>query len=130
MVCLCKYRGFFVYKKVFYLLLKVFVVLRARYQYLAYICIMKRGDRGVASIKLTTMSKVKCFSVRLESLISISEKCYKATAFDGSTALIPKSQVFGQDYDVSKSDAWWISAWILEQKDLQYSSKKGSFFDK
>jgi hypothetical protein len=91
---------------------------------------MKRGDRGVASIKLTTMSKVKCFSVRLESLISISEKCYKATAFDGSTALIPKSQVFGQDYDVSKSDAWWISAWILEQKDLQYSSKKGSFFDK
>jgi hypothetical protein len=80
--------------------------------------------------KLTTMSKVKCYSVRLESLVSISEKCYKATAFDGSTALIPKSQVFGQDYDVSKSDAYWISAWILNQKELQYSEKKASFFNK
>jgi len=76
------------------------------------------------------MSKVKCYSVRLESMISVSEKCYKATAFDGSTALIPKSQVFGQDYDVEKSEAWWVSAWILGQKDIQYSKKKVSFFDK
>lgn len=76
------------------------------------------------------MSKVKCYSVRLESMVSISEKCFKATAFDGSTALIPKSQVFGKDSDVQKSEAWWISAWILEQKDLQFSSKKVSFFDK
>jgi len=63
-------------------------------------------------------------------MISVSEKCYKATAFDGSTALIPKSQVFGQDYDVQKSEAWWVSAWILGQKDIQYSTKKVSFFDK
>jgi len=76
------------------------------------------------------MSKVKCYSVRLESLISISEKAYKATAFDGTTAIIPKSQVFGQDYDVQKSDAYWISAWILGQKELQYSSKKESWFEK
>jgi hypothetical protein len=76
------------------------------------------------------MSKVKCFSVRLESLISISEKAYKATAFDGTTAIIPKSQVFGQDYDVQKSDAYWISSWILGQKELQYSSKKESWFEK
>lgn len=76
------------------------------------------------------MSKVKCYSVRLESLISVSEKCYKATSFDGQTALIPKSQVFGQDYDVQKSDAYWISAWILEQKQIQYSTKKFTFFDK
>lgn len=59
----------------------------------------------------------------------ISAKCYKATAFDGSEALIPKSQVYGQDYDVQKSDAYWITAWILEQKDLQYSNKKVAFFD-
>lgn len=76
------------------------------------------------------MKKVKCYSVRLESLISISDKAYKATAFDGSTAIIPKSQVFGQDYEVQKSDAYWISAWILEQKSLQYSHKKASWFDK
>jgi hypothetical protein len=52
-----------------------------------------------------------------------------ATAFDGSEALIPKSQLFGQDYSVSKSDAYWISKWILEQKDIQYSSKKEATFD-
>lgn len=71
----------------------------------------------------------KCFSVRLESFISISPKCYKAVAFDGSEALIPASQYYGQDYDVSKSEAHWISAWILEKKELQYSGKKQATFD-
>lgn len=70
-----------------------------------------------------------CYSVRLSSLTEISDKCYKATAFDGSEALIPKSQVFGQDYSVLKSDAYWISAWILEQKKIQYSRKKQATFD-
>lgn len=73
---------------------------------------------------------IKCYSVRLASLVSISPLCYKATAFDGSEALIPKSQFFGQDYDVQKSDAYWISSWILEQKDLQYSCKKWTMFNK
>lgn len=53
---------------------------------------------------------MKCYSVRLESLTRISDKCYKAKAFDGSEALIPESQVFGQDFEVVKSDAYWISA--------------------
>lgn len=53
----------------------------------------------------------------------------KAVAFDGSEALIPKSQVFSQDYDVSKSEAYWISSWILKQKSLQYSTKKEAWFD-
>lgn len=74
--------------------------------------------------------RVKCYSVRLASLTSISEKAYKAEAFDGSEAIIPKSQVFGEDYEVSKSEAYWISAWILEQKHLQYSGKKEAWFDK
>jgi len=73
--------------------------------------------------------RVECVSVRLESLYSISEKAYKAVAFDGSEAIIPKSQVFGRDYDVIKSEAWWISAWILEKKELQYSRKKCAWFD-
>jgi hypothetical protein len=73
--------------------------------------------------------KTKCFSVRLESLISISDKAFKAIAFDGSEAIIPKSQVFGQDYDVQKCEAYWIAAWILEKKDLQYSDKKVAWFD-
>jgi hypothetical protein len=75
-------------------------------------------------------AKIKCYSVRLDSLTSISEKAYKATAFDGSTAIIPKSMVMGKDYDVQKSDAYWISCWILEQKELQYSTKKEAWFDR
>ncbi len=74
--------------------------------------------------------RIKCHSVRLQSLVSISDKAYKATAFDGSTAIIPASMIFGQDYDVMKSEAHWISSWILEQKELQYSAKKTAWFDK
>ena len=73
--------------------------------------------------------RTKCYSVRLKSMTSISTRCYKATAFDGSEALIPTSQYFGQDYEVTKSEAHWISAWILSKKDLQYSGKKDRFFD-
>ena len=73
--------------------------------------------------------KTLCYSVRLESLTRISDKAYKATAFDGSSDIIPASQVFGQDWDVQKSDAYWISAWILEKKSIQYSAKKQAWFD-
>lgn len=70
-----------------------------------------------------------CYSVRLESLVCISDKAFKATCFDGRTDIIPKSQVYGRDWDVMKSEAWWISAWILEKKSIQYSCKKSAFFD-
>jgi hypothetical protein len=73
--------------------------------------------------------KTKCYSVRLQSLVGISDRALKAVAFDGSSAILPKSQVFGADFSVEKSDAYWISAWILEQKELQYSSKKEAWFD-
>lgn len=75
------------------------------------------------------MAKTLCYSVRLDSLESISGNAYKAVAFDGSWAIIPKSQVFGADYDVGKSEAWWIAAWILGKKDLQYSHKKKAWFN-
>ena len=70
-----------------------------------------------------------CYSVRLESLVRISDKAFKATAFDSSSDIIPASQVFGRDYEVMKSDAYWISAWILEKKSIQYSGKKQAWFD-
>lgn len=69
----------------------------------------------------------KCISVRLESFIPISPKCYKAIAFDGSEALIPASQYYGQDYDVSKSEAHWITEWILQRVNLQHGSKSTMF---
>ena len=71
-----------------------------------------------------------CYSVKLESMTPISPKCYKAVAYDGSEALIPASQYFGEDYDKLKSNAHWISDWILSKKDLQYSSKKEAWFDR
>ena len=75
------------------------------------------------------MGHTKCYSVRLESFYKISEKCYKAKAFDGSEALIPASQFFGQDYAVAKSDAYWISEWILNKNPQhQWSNKKVKWF--
>lgn len=74
--------------------------------------------------------RVKCYSVRLASLELISPLAYKAIAFDGSNAIIPASQVYGRDDEVNKSNAYWISEWILERKTLQYSHKKSAYFDK
>lgn len=74
--------------------------------------------------------KVKCYSVRLKELKRISPKAYLAICFDGSKDIIPSSQVFGNDFSVYKSEAYWISEWILERKSLQYSRSKSAVFDK
>ena len=75
------------------------------------------------------MSKTLCYSVRVESLHSISDKAYKVRSFDGSEDILPKSAVYGQDFGVQKSDAYWIAAWILPKKNIQWSSKKEAWFD-
>lgn len=74
--------------------------------------------------------KVKCYSVRLEEFTQVSPKCYKAVDFNGNSDLIPSSQFFGDDYEVKKSDAYYISAWILEKNNIQYSKNKERWFDK
>lgn len=79
-------------------------------------------------VKLTTM-KVKCCSVRLQSLIQISDKAYKAIDFNGNSDIIPASQVYGRDWDINKSEAYWISEWILKQKSITYTNKKIAWFD-
>ena len=73
--------------------------------------------------------KTLCYSVRLKSLTRISDKAFKATDFNGISDIIPESQIFGTDFDVQKSDAYWISAWILKNKNIQYSTKKSAWFD-
>ena len=73
--------------------------------------------------------RTKCYSVRVESMRKISDKAYKVRCFDGSEDIIPASQVFGPDYDVQKCEAYWIAAWILEKKSIQYSDKKQAWFD-
>jgi len=59
----------------------------------------------------------------------ISDKAYAVRSFDGSEDIIPASQVFGPDYGVQKCEAYWIAAWILEKKSIQYSDKKQAWFD-
>lgn len=73
--------------------------------------------------------KTLCYSVRLESLVRISDKAFRATCFDGTSDILPASQIKGQDFEVRKCNAYWISAWVLEKKNLQYSSKKKAWFD-
>lgn len=73
----------------------------------------------------------KVYSVRLKSLNQISDKCWKAEDWQGNTFLIPDSQYFGRDYDVIKSDAYWIASWIIDKEDchLQVSTKKIGWYD-
>lgn len=75
------------------------------------------------------MSRVLCYSVRVQALTSISDKAVKITSFDGREDIFPKSQIFGRDWEVTKSEAHWIAAWILEKKSIQYSGKKECWFD-
>lgn len=72
--------------------------------------------------------KCKCFSVRLASLTDISDKACKARDFCGNEDIIPKSQIYGRDWEVIKSEAYWISAWVLEKKSIMVG-KKFAWFD-
>ncbi|MDR0872243.1 MAG: hypothetical protein LBN27_02090 [Prevotellaceae bacterium] len=73
--------------------------------------------------------KIKCYSVCFESLISITDKAYKVTCFDGTEAIIPKSRFFGQDTEKQRAEYYWVSAYILEDRKLQYSDKKVAWFE-
>ena len=73
---------------------------------------------------------IKCYSVRLSSFERISNKCFKAIDFNGNESLIPSSQFLGIDEDVKKSEAYWISSWILTKKNIVYSNKKWVYFSK
>ena len=75
------------------------------------------------------MKKTLCVSVRLESLISISDKAFKARSFNGSEDILPKSCIFGRDLEAMKSEAYWIASWILPTKNIQYSNKKKCWID-
>lgn len=73
----------------------------------------------------------KCISVRLKALFPISEKAYKAIAFDGTSDLIPASEYFGLDTETTKSRGYWIAEWILKRKILQRKTNdpKVAWFD-
>ncbi len=70
-----------------------------------------------------------CYSVRVKEMTRISDKAYLVKTYDGSEDIIPASQVFGIDYEVQKSEAYWIAAWILPKKNIQWSAAKEAWFD-
>ena len=65
---------------------------------------------------------MKCYLVKLQEFRQITPKCYKAVDFSGHEDLIPASQVCGIMQGKAGVNVY-ISAWILEQKNLQYSAK-------
>ena len=73
--------------------------------------------------------KIKAYSVRVKWFTYISDRAMLIESFDGSKDVFPISQFFGNDYDVEKSTALWISAWILEKKSIQFSKKKIAWFN-
>ena len=73
--------------------------------------------------------RTKCYSVRVKSIQAIGPRAYKVSSFDGCEDILPSSCIFGQDYEVQKSEAYWIASWILEKKNIQYSARKVAWFD-
>lgn len=65
---------------------------------------------------------MKCYLVKLQCFEPITPKCYKAVDFSGNEALIPASQVCGIMQGKAGANVY-ISAWILERKNLVYSDK-------
>lgn len=75
------------------------------------------------------MSKTLCYSVRLESCYRYSPKSYKLTDYSGNSCFIPAMAFFGEDYEVTKGNAYWIAEWVLKNKDIVYSDKKKAYID-
>lgn len=71
---------------------------------------------------------MKCYLVKLQEFNQISPKCYKAVDFSGNEELIPASQVCGILQGKAGADVY-ISAWILERKNLVYSEKNPVYIE-
>lgn len=69
----------------------------------------------------------KCFSVAVKDCQRISANCFRVVTYDGSEALVPVSQVYGTD--PLKPGNMLLTSWILERKNLQYSSKTPIWVD-
>lgn len=71
--------------------------------------------------------KIKCYSVKLKSLALISSRAYKIILLNGTKVIIPVSQVLGIDAD--DSNCYWITAWIIDKKDINLPFIKEAWFD-
>lgn len=62
-------------------------------------------------------------SVKVKEAKRITEKAWLLQTWDGREDIVPASQIEGWDTE----NALWVSEWILEKKDLQWSSKRKAF---
>lgn len=75
------------------------------------------------------MKKTKVYSVKVKEVVSVSDRAVRLVGFDGKDDIFPTSCIFGEDYDREKTPSLWVAAWILEKKQLQYSTKKAGWFN-
>jgi hypothetical protein len=75
------------------------------------------------------MKKTKVYSVKVKEFVAVSDKAVRLVGFDGSSDIFPLSCIFGMDCDREKTRSLWVAAWILEKKELQYSTKKPGWFN-
>jgi len=79
-----------------------------------------RGTAAFEKAKNGDKPKVKPFlKCKPAEMRQISDKAVVVTCFDGSSAVLPTSQI-KQTYD----DAILVPLWLAEKKSLQFSNKK------
>ena len=72
--------------------------------------------------------QIKCILVKLSEIADISPLAIKVKDFNGNTAIIPKSQVFGYE-EGNGYEACWVSEWIVKQKHITFSHKHEAWFN-
>jgi len=69
------------------------------------------------------MSKRPYYVVKFKQLRDISDKAVAITCYDGTEAVLPKSQVLdGDDYD-----ALFVPCWLVEKTGVQHANKQHWF---
>ena len=65
-------------------------------------------------------------SVKVKEAKKVTEKAWLLRMWDGREDIVPASQIEGWDGE----NSLWVSEWILEKKNLQWSSKRKAFKSK
>ena len=80
-----------------------------------------KGEASFAAAKSGGVSKVRPFyKVKYSDLRDISDKAVVVRCFDGSSDVLPKSQI----RDCLVEDAILVPCWLAEQKTIQFAAKK------
>lgn len=69
---------------------------------------------------MTKVKKTIYYRVKFKQLFEISEKAVRVDCFDGSSDILPKSQIVFEPFE----DAILVPVWLAEQKNIQFAHKK------